>query len=349
MRGKKKDRPVNLADIAEAVGVSMMTVSLALRGHGRISEKTERLVRDKAEELGYVRDPELSRLMAYIRNRKTSKLQANLAFLHCLAKPFSRNSHEYVYQLYQAAKEKATELGYSLNVIWLTEKGMTKRRIAQIIEARNIQGVLVAPIPRDLDFQPGTRMDVSQISGVTIGYSVTNPRFSRITLNHYQAINLAMDKLWEMGYRRIGLAIDEVSSARVRALWLAGFAAWQYTHFQRMRVSPLVIKADWDTEMKNWMVEFKTDVIMTQSDHTWSTLSNLGYKVPDDVGIAYLNANFNKRSVGGIVQDIRTEGQLAIEHLVSQILSRKTGVPHNNVTTMIKGTWRQGITLKKSL
>ena len=70
-------------------------------------------------------------------------------------------------------------------------------------------------------------MNASKVSGVTIGYSVTNPRFSRITGNHYQAINLAMDKLWELGYRRIGLAMDEISSARVRDLWLAGFAAWQ--------------------------------------------------------------------------------------------------------------------------
>jgi LacI family transcriptional regulator len=343
---KNSDRPVNLSDIAEAVGVSMMTVSLALRDHSRISEKTKKLVREKAEELGYVRDPELSRLMAYIRNRKAIKFQANLGFLHCLDKPLSKQANRYVYQLYDAAREQAAELGYSLNVIWLTEKGMTTRRVSQILDTRNIQGVLIAPLPRDLGFQPAERMDASKVSGVTVGYSVSNPRYSRITVNHYQAINLAMDNLWEMGYRRIGLAIEETASARVRDLWLAGFVAWQYTHFHLMRVSPLFIQKDWKQEMKDWMDDLKPDVVMTQSEQTQSTLIELGYKVPADVGVAYLNANFQKGNVSGIVQDIHAEGQLAIDYLVSQILSRRTGVPENNVTIMDKGSWRTGNTLK---
>lgn len=345
-KGKEEDRPVNLADIAEAVGVSMMTVSLALRDHSRISEKTKRRVREKAEELGYVRDPELSRLMAYIRNRKATKFQANLGFLHCLPHPLSKDANKYLFQLYESARDKAAELGYSLNVIWLTEKGMSKRRISQILEARNVQGVLMAPIPHNLNFQPGDRMDASKVSGVNIGYSVTNPRYSRITVNHYQAINLAMDKLWEMGYRRIGLTMDEVSSARVRDLWLAGFASWQYTHFHRMRVSPLIIQKDWKAEIKEWMDDFKPDVVMTQAALTQSSLVELGYDIPGDVGVAYLNANFQRGKVGGIVQDNRTEGQLAIEYLISQILSRRTGPPDNNVTIMVKGVWRPGNTLR---
>ncbi len=324
----------------------MMTVSLALRDHSRISEKTKQRVRKKAEELGYVRDPELSRLMAYIRNRKSTKFQANLGFLHCLDRPFSPRTHEYVYKLYEAARKQAADMGYSLNVIWMTEKGMTRKRIAQILEARNIQGVLVAPIPYNLGFQPAKLMEAEKVSGVTIGYSVTDPRYSRITVNHYQAINLAMDKLHETGYKRIGLALEEQASARVRDLWLAGFAAWQYTQYHRMRVSPLVIKKDWKTEIREWMDEHKPDVVMTQADLVEKTLQQLGYQVPDDVGVAYLNANFQRRDVGGVVQDIETEGQLAIEYLVSQILSRRRGVPDNNVTMMVKGRWKTGATLR---
>lgn len=340
------DRPVNLGDIAKALGVSMMTVSLALRDHSRISEKTKERVKAKAAELGYVRDPELSRLMAYIRNRKSTKFQANLGFLHCLERPFTKRANEYFYRLYEAARNQAHDLGYSLNVIWMTEKGMTRKRIVQIIEARNIQGVLLAPIPQNFPAQPAALMDPDQVSGVTTGYSVTNPRYSRVTANHYQAINLAMDKLRAMGYHRIGLIIDEPASARVRDLWLAGFTAWQYTHLGTMRVSPLVVKNDWSAEIQQWMYDFKPDVVMTQNELAERTLTHLGFAVPDDVGVAYLNANFLKRDVGGIVQDIETEGQLAIDYLVSQILARRKGVPNNNVTMMVKCTWKNGATLK---
>jgi LacI family transcriptional regulator len=189
-------------------------------------------------------------------------------------------------------------------------------------------------------------MEPDQYSGVTIGYSVTEPRYSRITVNHYQAINLAMDKLWEAGYRRIGLALEAQASLRVRDLWLAGFAAWQYTKFHRMRVTPLVIQENWKAELRDWMDELKPDVIMTQTDLVETTLQQLGYTIPADIGVAYLNANFHRRDVGGVIQDIATEGQLAIDYLISQILARKKGVPDNNVTMMVKGRWKTGATLK---
>lgn len=342
---KDGDRPVNLADIAEAVGVSMMTVSLALRDHQRISPKTKARVIAKAEELGYVRDPELSRLMAYIRNRRSKNLQANLGFLHCLQVNFNKDAGQYMWSLYESAKQQAAEMGYSLNTIWLTEKGMSERRMSQIIETRNIQGIVVAPIPSELGFQPGERMDPSKVAGVTIGYSVTNPRYSRVTFNHYQAIQLAMNKLCAMGYKRIGLALDAVASTRVRDLWLAGFAAWQNVNLKSIRVSPLIIESDWEDAMQDWLKKRKPDVILTQTENTHRTLTKLGYKVPADIGIAYLNANFHKEQVAGIVQNTALEGQLAIEYLVSQILARRIGVPESNVTIMVKGSWRLGTTL----
>lgn len=345
--GEKGKRPVNLADIAAEVGVSMMTVSLALRDHPRISAKTKAKVLAKASEMGYVRDPELSRLMAYIRNRRPKNLQANLGFLHCLPRNFNMDSGHYMWSLYEAAKQQAADMGYSLNTLWLTQKGMTEKRMSQIIEARNIQGIIVAPVPSDLHFQPGERMNANLVAGVTIGYSVTNPRYSRVTFNHYQAIHLAMNRLVELGYLRIGLAIDVIASTRVRDLWLAGFAAWQSTHPQYAPVKPLIIERDWESAMRGWIKDHQPDVILTQSEQTHRTLTRLGYKVPEDLGIAYLNANFHNEQVAGIVQNTALEGQLAIEFLVSQILSRRIGVPESNVTMMVKGSWRLGNTLRQ--
>ncbi|MFA6962513.1 MAG: LacI family DNA-binding transcriptional regulator [Opitutaceae bacterium] len=47
-----------LKTIADALGVTPMTVSKSLRGIGRISEETRRLVRSKAEEVGYLSSQE---------------------------------------------------------------------------------------------------------------------------------------------------------------------------------------------------------------------------------------------------------------------------------------------------
>jgi len=52
----KKTKLVKLDDVARLAGVSQMTVSKALRGTGRISEKTIARVHAAAEELGYVKN-----------------------------------------------------------------------------------------------------------------------------------------------------------------------------------------------------------------------------------------------------------------------------------------------------
>jgi DNA-binding LacI/PurR family transcriptional regulator len=46
--------PVTMKDVAARVGVTAATVSMALAGHGRISEATRTAVREAADELGYV-------------------------------------------------------------------------------------------------------------------------------------------------------------------------------------------------------------------------------------------------------------------------------------------------------
>ena len=60
----KTNKQVALRDIAERVGVSRMTVSLALRGDGRIRESTRQAIQAAAQALGYAPNPRLGELMS---------------------------------------------------------------------------------------------------------------------------------------------------------------------------------------------------------------------------------------------------------------------------------------------
>ncbi|MDA3873826.1 MAG: helix-turn-helix domain-containing protein, partial [Kiritimatiellae bacterium] len=73
--------------IAQELGVSTMTVSLALKGHPRISDETREKVLRTAEEMGYRTNPMVSSLMAHIRSSRPVPYQANLAFLSDFTNP----------------------------------------------------------------------------------------------------------------------------------------------------------------------------------------------------------------------------------------------------------------------
>ncbi len=76
-----KLQKITLKHVAEEAGVSRMTVSLALRGHAKISEATKKKVRRVADALGYVPNPHLSVLGAHIRSSKQKTLSGSLAYL----------------------------------------------------------------------------------------------------------------------------------------------------------------------------------------------------------------------------------------------------------------------------
>jgi len=78
---------VSLRDVARAVGVSHMAVSLALRDDPRVSEARRREIRAKAEQLGYRPDPMLSSLAAYRNTRRSTTVRATVAWLNQWADP----------------------------------------------------------------------------------------------------------------------------------------------------------------------------------------------------------------------------------------------------------------------
>lgn len=341
-------KPVSIADIAEALGVSMMTVSLALRDKPRVSQAMKERVLAKAREMGYQRDPEVSRLMAYIRKRRTSRLQANLGILHSEPIPFGKKTGLYLRTLYEGARKRAESMNYAMETIWISEKGMTPQRVEGIIEARGIQGVIIAPPRPSPEHPEGFRLkiDFSGICGVNIAYSVLEPRFSRVATNHYQSTWLALDRLHEKGYRRVGLVMEELASMRIRNLALAASSAWQYTHFGKIRVPPLLLHSPTVGEIEPWVKKTRVDAVFIQNPHIEENLREMGFCIPKDIGVAYLNADYQSGHVAGIVQNASATGSIAVDHLVSQIMARNVGVPKDNVTILVKGLWRDGNTLR---
>ena len=88
------NRQITLRDIAKELGVSHVTVSLALRNHPRISEATRERVQKKAEQMGYHPDPMLSALSHYRLTSKEKPVQAILAWPNPLKNPGKLKEHK---------------------------------------------------------------------------------------------------------------------------------------------------------------------------------------------------------------------------------------------------------------
>lgn len=115
-----KRRP-SISDIAEETGVSIATVSLALRDKGRMSESTRDRVKETAAKLGYAPNANARSLVG----GKTQLISLSLPGINM--NPEVVSSVSYFFRLLGAAAAKALELDYSLVV---TSPGDRPDRVA---------------------------------------------------------------------------------------------------------------------------------------------------------------------------------------------------------------------------
>ncbi|EIQ00667.1 transcriptional regulator [Opitutaceae bacterium TAV1] len=331
-------RRVTMTEIARKAGVSVMTVSRALRGHPAMLPETRNRIRKLATSLGYRPDPTVSKLMSHLRVNRIAGPQV-IAWLTSHPTRDGWRKNEACLSNHAGAVAQAERLGYKLEEFWLGEPGMTARRMSAVLRARGIRGILVAP-----RYEVGSLADLEWgfFAGATCGaYSMVTPHLHRACSHHFQAVKLACDALAGRGYRRIGLALPAENDRRVSGLWLASFLLEQRTRPAVCGVSPMVA-ADWgEVAFMKWYREYRPDVILSfQPAYHW--LLAAGVDVPGECGFAVIDI----AEPGFACVDERREdvGGASIDLIVEQLNTNRFGIPPWPKIVLVECGWRDGPT-----
>jgi LacI family transcriptional regulator len=336
-------RRVTLRDIARRAGCHFTTVSLALRGRPEIPTRTRDRILAVARELGYAPDPLLASLASYRHEGRGPHYRATLAWVTNF--PTRRGwAEEEIYREYHfGAKERAQALGYDLQEFWLRDDAMTPARAAQILVARGINGLLLAPQPA-----PSAVLDLdwSRFSAVAIGYSIASPALHMVGPNQYRCVKLAMEKLLERAYRRIGLVMLRASDDRVDHNWLAGYLVMQQQLARRDRL-PALLLPRWDeAAFAAWLNRHRPDAIISKCAEALPALRRLGYHPPRDLGAAFLTRVKPTREVSGVSESPLEVGAAAVDFLAGMIHRNDRGIPDRPRRLLIEGEWFDGRTVR---
>ncbi len=341
---RRRENP-SYRDIARKAGVSLMTVSLALRNSLRVSVATKARIRRIAEQLGYTADPRVSEIMGYLRTRRSIKHRPGLALVNAREAPVAKLwSKSYVTGIARAAFIEAERQGYRLEEFWLGEPGMTAPRLSNILEARGIRGVLLLPLPparRDVALRWET------FSAVSTCYLSHEIGLNQVLSNRQQYLELALAKLRAQGYRRIGLAIDEDMDVRSHHQTIAHYLWDQSRQPRRERLKEFFAPTLDPGALGQWIRAERPDVVLSPRNHVHGMLVTLGFKVPRDIGFASLAA-----SAGGVPDltgvDERPEmvGIAAIDFLTAQLHRGELGLPRLRQLVLVEGGWIAGATVR---
>lgn len=326
-----------MKNVADAAGVSVMTVSLALRNHPRIPETTQQRIQKVAKRLGYRSNPMVASLMTHIRSSRPVPYQANLAFL---ANTANWKSYAFSIAAYDGIIERAEDLGFLVDTFPLAETGKYRGRLEKVLSSRNIQGVILAPLP---DAGSLNEIDWSQWSSAALGNSLVSPRIHRVTHHQFHGMNLILTELSRKGYQRIGLALEDRVDQKVDRTWTSCVTGYHLRIPAKNRL-PIYL-ADLDPKpLSLWIKKYRPDVVVGH-DGLYFCLQQLGMKVPGDIAFANvsipseLHPNFS-----GLNQNWRLVGAAAVDSVVAQIYRNERGIPDNPKTIMLEGTWVDGET-----
>ncbi len=332
-----------MQQIADAVGCSRMAVSLALRNSPKISAATIARIRKVADEMGYRPNPMVSALMTQLRHGRTVKRPTTIAYV--TAYPTEDGWHQpgLFTEFHTGAKMRAEALGYKLEEYWLRRPGLSEKRFCDVLFARNILGLVIAPLPSG----GGTlTLDWPRFSSAAIGYSVTSPNIHRASNDQYSTIRLAVAELTRLGYRRIGLAMTRDGDERVKNNWSAGMLVEQSMIPAERRVPLLLADGPFEAAFAGWFSNYRPDVILTQEWRCGRVLKELGMRAPEDVGIANLGVTAGEAQWAGMNQNAELVGAAALDLVDAQLRRNECGIPAQQKTVVIPGHWVAGPTVR---
>ncbi len=330
---------VTLRDIAEKVGMSHVTVSLALRNDPKISEKTRVKIQKVATEMGYRPDPMLKSLARYRHANKAKPADSVVAWINLWEEPEKLRSYKEFDLWWKGASEAANRLGYRIDEF--VTKDMTANRLAAILKTRNIGGILVPPYPDPPTIDLG-EIPWDDFTAIQFGRHDTQPSLHTVTSSQASNTILAFDRIREKGYKRIGFVSGQIAKTR---MFGAGFYWTQQYIPQKERLSMLAVECGSLEEQKEllnkWIKKERPDAILTDFPPLPKLLEELGIQVPADIGLATTSIHDTPINAG-IDQNPEEIGRMGFISLVSMMNDYEHGTPDIQHEILVGGKWVDG-------
>ena len=299
-------KAVKLADIAERVGVSTVTVSKALSGQKGVSEEVREKIHSIAEELGY-QQPSAAR-------KSQNQKSYNIGIL--ISERFLDKYESFYWQMYQSVATRATakECFTMLEVIGIAEE--ENGRLPKLVQERKVDGIIVI----------GKMMDdyLQHLNTEASDSVISNSYYGTYELTYY---------LYRMGHRKI---------AYVGTLLATESITDRYFGYQKALLElGLEQKKEWVLDDRHIetgkidtvnMLQLPKDMptaFVCNCDLTASLLikklKENGYRVPEDISVVgfdnYLYPGLSDIRITTYEVDMGEMARRAIHNMIKKITS----------------------------
>lgn len=322
----------NLKDVARETGLAVSTVSYALRGAPNIPPETAARVRAAADRLGYRVNSRVAELMAQVRRGRRLASGESIALIWV----DSKAGRTFGRAVAEGARARAMERGFGLAEFTLSETEGRARRLADIVSARGITGVVFGPVFErarvEMDW-PWERFAMA-----IIGTAEWNAALSRAAHHHYEAMRLALTAVQNAGARRPAAWLDATTNERAHRGWQAAWLAYAPTGSAKRL---WLADAPADTlRVSRWLRMQKPDAVVVGDASEAALVREAGWS--QDAGPLVLLDWRAAAGLAGVDQGYATIAGHAVDLVIAQLQRNERGLPESPRALLFPGRWREG-------
>lgn len=351
LRGSREEgKRVTVYDIARKVGVSHTTVARALGNRKDVSKERREEIQRVAAEMGYAPDPHLAALANYRKNLGPAKFQSVVVWINHWQQPTQLRHFGEFERYWQGASEAAAKHGFKLEDFrWPLD--CSPSRLESMLVARGVEGVLIPPHNEAPDWGD---FAWDKFSVLRFGMSVPSPDSNLVTTDQFRATGMAITRIHEHGYRRIGLAVDFDLDEHLGGNYNGGFGWAQKKLKLCPQIPPFAASAALfrsnpaaeAENLKRWLARHRPDAILTSQPYLPQMLRDLGYRIPEDIAVAGTSV-CDMPVDAGIDQCSMEIGRIAMQMLIKQISVGEKGPASNPSRILVESRWQDGASLPR--
>lgn len=306
-----------LKNIAQVLGLSISTVSRALKNHPDISSKTKQKIVELANTLEY--EPNINAI-----NLRTSKSK-----VFGLIVPHISN---YFYDSFVAAVEEESRLhGYTLMILQSGDDPAIEVENLKLCRQNRVMGLFVCITPTTKNFQPFVRFSEFNTPVIFFDKVPSDISCNKVCLADSDAATIAAEKIIQQKKKNI-LAIfgnKNLSITQIRA------KAFELTFKQKNYKINLSIQHAQSSEearkitQKNYKIKNKPDTIFCMSDEiltgVMKAAQELHLKIPDAIAIIAISNGFFPKLFWPEITYVETNGNKLGKLAFGRMLSYLAG------------------------
>lgn len=315
MDNQKPKEYLGIREIAKLAHVSPSTVSRVINSPERTSEEVRSQVNAVIEKYHYVPNQMAKNLFSKSSN-------AIAVFLHDM-------TNAYFVLLLKELSRLAFEQKYTLLTCNIDNNRVQEQEYLDYCQSIRAKGIIVVDGPLT-DLYQHTPPSMKLVS---FDRTMDSRKYSSVTANHFQGIDLVLDHLVDLGHRKIAYAADKWKSygANSRKKAYQQLIGWKYNlPYREDYVGYFECNIPCGLEIVNYFMTLPdppTAIICTNDTMAIGVLmgaQHLGLRVPEDlsiVGFDGLNENFSFPKLTTVKQDYHQIARHLFESITDPVKS----------------------------